>query len=269
MRALPCILLLLAFAAFAPAKAGENNTNPDQPKIVLAVAHCHQFSGLDDLPRSRETVAALSHFLTRKWNVLKEDEHFWENGTAESFASWLESIPDAASRETILVLYFASHQWKSGMIRFSSGPELQPETFISRINQLSSKFQHVLFISDCCHGGVLETKGRFEQNVSRLYAAGGKDMAEDVHFTRGPFGIEAFAAPALKHLNSIQAPKVKGMSLLSLFLIRGLVDSRKTETRALDPKELFDGIIRARADYQGTVRSRKLQTPEFFPAGEP
>jgi hypothetical protein len=62
---------------------------------------------------------------------------------------------------------------------------------------------------------------------------------------------------------------VKGMSLLSLFLIRGLVDSRKTETRALDPKELFDGIIRARADYQGTVRSRKLQTPEFFPAGEP
>jgi len=230
----------------------------------LAIATCSKFPWVNDLPETVDTASFLQSCF-QQFSKNQDSADIWQNGSSREFLNWTQMIARKGNPKQNLILYFSTHQRSDGRTRFSDGQDLSPSELIGALNDLAKNYQRVLFINDSCYAANLEKKGAFAENIVRLYSAQADEIALDLQFGKGPFGLSKFIEEDLKWLRSELNWTGKGMSFVTLMALKAgrIVTTKKSD---LDIGTLFIEMKRCRDLYDEQVRQSKVPHFVLVPA---
>ena len=264
--------ILLVFLAVTPPIMGGTSESISPSKYMwatpvrLATATCSEFPWVSDLPMTSETLALLKRCAVDEFGLSPDKVDSWNNGSADEFLSWMKELVQKGDTDSMLILYFATHQKSDGRTKFVHGPDLPPAQLMEAINALAKRYQRVLFIDDSCYAAALEKCGSFSENVIRLYSSEEDAVAIDLNFDNGPYGLDEFIKKEQRILQSRLNLNLKGMSFLSLMGLKAAVAISDKSLLSIDLQTLVREMNQWRDQYDEDIRQAKVQHLKLVPA---
>jgi hypothetical protein len=249
------LLLLLPVYAWAAEPAIFRFSSPTR----IATASCTDFAWVSDLPLCLETARLLQLAGTEKFGLSPDKVEAWANGSSEDFLGWLKALEEKGAPNATMILYFVTHQLKDGSMKFSKGSDLAAADLIEAINRLARRYDRVVFINDSCYGAVLETRGKFYDNVVRLYAASDEEEACNLRFGKGPYGLEKFLKNERTYLAGDMKWEPPGMTFLGIIGLKAALEMAANPGSSVDLQTFFRRMSAMRNEYDESIRQKKVQ----------
>ncbi len=234
--------------------------------VRVAVATCSQFHWVSHLPLTSETVFLLKRSAVDTFGLSMEKTDFWENGTAEEFLEWMEAVGKKGDLNSTLIFYFSTHQRRNGRTKFSKGQDLEGERLVQEMNEIAKRYQRILFINDSCYASALEKKGVFSERILRFYSSKEDQLAIDLNFDKGPYGLEEFIQNERSFLKSEWQWNPKGTSFLAMIGFKSALALGKSFPKTMDLQMVFKQMEKSRDLYDQEVRQAKVQNFILIPS---